>query len=376
MSWIISRRQFALGLGGAMLSIMSSGATPTAGQNIRNRKMLFIILRGAADGLSILAPIGDTYYQRARGILAEDKQPRLPVAGFFGLHNAMGKTHALYQNREATFYPATGLSHPVRSHFDAQNMLETGTQRAYQSDSGWLNRALSLLAHPGEGIAFAPTIPLALAGSQPVSSVILSESDALDTDFTDRITMLLESEPELLQNWSSALNISKASQTAMDGSGKSKSRDVGLFIADIMTNSVNAGMATLELNGWDTHSKQDGRLDKLLKNLDAIIDGLNLGMGDDWRDMLVVVATEFGRTVKPNGTRGTDHGTGSLAIALGGNLEFGNVACDWPGLSPSQLFEGRDLRIVKPIEEIILGLVSTHMSLDRSIVKKTLYPTL
>ena len=309
-----------------------------------DKRFVFIIQRGAADGLATVAPVGDPDFIRARGDLARDSLEGNKLDGLFTLHPAMKEAANLFGQRESSFAHAVASGYRARSHFDAQNILESGGIRPYGRKDGWINRLLTLLPkEKSKAVAVAPAVPLALRGPAPATSFEQSRRRGTDDDLKDRVAMLYAEDAELSSIWEDAVQTD-----AMAGMAEGRIRGgeaVGKMAAGLMQGPQGARVLMLDTDGWDTHSRQVNRLKNQLGQLDNLIAALRAGLGFDWKNTLVLVATEFGRTVAFNGTGGTDHGTASAAMLFGGRLKSGGtVEADWPGLKTGNLFEGRDLR--------------------------------
>lgn len=370
---MIARRSFiASGLAGLAVSVANPGIAWAAANTAQ--RFVFIIQRGAADGLATVAPTGDPKYLSARGVFAEQALKGTKLDSFFTLHPEMKQAAALFAQKQASFVQAISSGCRERSHFDAQNMLETGASRPYGSNQGWMNRLLTLLPEgEARALAVASAVPLALRGPSPAGSYENSRMRGPNDGLMQRISMMYGEDAQLSQLWDDAQTTEAMAgkQTGPERGGAA----AGTMAAKLMTGPQGARVVMLETNGWDTHSAQRGRLGKQLRETDALIAALKDGLGADWDNTLVLIATEFGRTVAFNGTAGTDHGTGSAAMLFGGNLaNGGTVQADWPGLAPSMLFEGRDLKPTKRFETVVSDALSHHFRLDSALALKTLFP--
>jgi uncharacterized protein (DUF1501 family) len=370
---MLNRRSFvAFGLSGMALSAVHPGMAWAAANT--NKRFIFIIQRGAADGLATVAPIGDPDYVRARGDLAQEALSGTKLSGLYALHPQMSEAAKLYGQKQAAFYHAVASGYRERSHFDAQNVLESGAKTPYGRDDGWMNRLLKLLpAADAKAVAIAPAIPLILRGAAPVSSYAKSRLPGANEDLMRRVSMLYAEDAELSPLWESAMQTS--SMAGMQDGALRGGAAVGATAAGLMKGANGARVLMMETGGWDTHSGQKGRLGAQLKQMDELIAGLRNGLGAEWANTLVIVATEFGRTVAFNGTGGTDHGTGSAAMLFGGNLQKGGtVTADWPGLGAGKLYENRDLRPTLRFEDMVSAALSHHYTIDPVQMKKALFP--
>ena len=339
-----------------------------------DKRFVFIIQRGAADGLATLAPVGDPGFAAARGALAEDYAGAARTDGMFALHPALKNIAGLYAQRQALFAHAIASPYRDRSHFDGQNVLETGAAGAYQVKDGWLNRLLGQLPQSeARAIAVAVTVPLALRGPHEVASYAPSALPEASEDLLARVAMLYQGDAQLHGLWSEAMATRKLTAD-MDATAGRNAAATGALAAKLLSPADGARIAMIETGGWDTHAQQRGRLAAQLTGLDAMIGALQAGLGALWRDTLVLVATEFGRTVAVNGTGGTDHGTGAAAMLLGGAVKGGRVLADWPGLRAGDLYEGRDLKPTLGLDAFIAGAVGGHFGLESARLMPALFP--
>lgn len=370
---MIARRSFiAAGMTGLVVNALHPGIALAAANTAK--RFVFIIQRGAADGLASVAPTGDPDFLRARGNLAEDALAGTKLDSLFTLHPEMSQTAALFAGKQASFVHAMASGYRDRSHFDAQNMLESGASRPYGSNDGWLNRLLTLLPDgQSRALAVAPAVPLALRGPASASSYEQSRMRGAGDDLMRRVSMMYAEDLQLSALWDDA-QATRDMAGMQDGAMRGGAA-VGTMAAGLMTGPEGARVLMLETNGWDTHSNQRGRLSTQLRQTDALIGALKEGLGSAWADTLVLVATEFGRTAAFNGTGGTDHGTASAAMLFGGNLKAGGtVQSDWPGLAPAMLYEGRDLRPTVRFETVVSDALSQHFSIDPVLARRTMFP--
>lgn len=343
------------------------------------RRFVFIIQRGAADGLDTLVPVADPGYARLRGAIAVDAGAAHALDGSFALHPALAGLAGLYAAREAVFLHAVASPYRERSHFDGQNVLESGGTSAYQVKDGWLNRLVGLLPRAsGTGqpaIAIAPTVPLALRGAAEVASYAPSGLPSASDDLMLRVARLYEGDAQLHGLWTAAMDARGIAQGgAMQTPARQDAAGLGALAASFLAQPDGPRIAMLETGGWDTHSAQSSRLAAQLRNLDTLVLALRDNLGDAWRQTVVLVATEFGRTAAANGTGGTDHGTGAAALLLGGAVQGGRVLADWPGLAPGQLYEGRDLRPTLGLDALIARAAAECFALEPAQVARVLFP--
>ena len=369
---MMNRRQM---MSSSLAGVALSAAFPVSAWAAANhsKRLLFIIQRGAADGLSTLMPIGDPDFGRIRP--AEAAAAGAKLDSMFALHPNMAESASLFAAKEARFVHALASSYRDRSHFDGQNMLESGAARPYGRDDGWLNRlAANLPAGGAKALAIGPSIPLLLRGPADVASYAPSRLPEANDDLMRRVSMLYAEDAALAPMWETALSTRDMAGSTIGG-GIRKGADVGAMVAGLMKGPTGARIVSLETDGWDTHTGQAQRLGNQLQQLDALIGAVKSGLGIAWNDTLIMVATEFGRTVSLNGTAGTDHGTASAAMLFGGSLNGGGkVTADWPGLSASNLYEGRDLKPTLRMENIISEALAGHYARDPVTLRRTLFP--
>ncbi|HWI88514.1 MAG TPA: DUF1501 domain-containing protein [Sphingomicrobium sp.] len=368
-------RRFFLAFGGAAAGVASVGFPRMAFARANtNRRFVFIIQRGAADGLHVVAPTGDPSFVGIRGDFAQDFGAGAKLGSFFTLHPALAETAKMYADREALFVHAVASPYRDRSHFDGQNVLETGGSAAYRVKDGWMNRLLGLLPHDeAKALALSATVPMALRGAHEVASYAPSKLPAPSDDLLMRVAALYEPDPQLHALWSTAMQTRMTAGDVSGGAGQNAAA-TGALAAKMLAGETGARIAMIETGGWDTHSGQRGRLNAQLRGLDQMLSAMKTGLGADWADALVLVATEFGRTVAPNGTGGTDHGQASAAMLLGGAVKGGEVIADWPGLSRGALYEGRDLKPTIDLDALIAGALAQHYVLEPARVMTTLFP--
>jgi uncharacterized protein (DUF1501 family) len=373
------RRDLLAGLAG--ISVAFAGRAAAAAGSSR-RKLVVMVARGGLDGLSLTPPYGEAAYAGLRGALAL-APPGAPggvlkLDGTFGLHPAMPGLHAMALAGEARIAPAVAIPGRIRSHFEAQDMLENGSERVYGLESGWLNRALQALGST-RGLAVGAQTPLVLRG--PVQAASWSPGPSLpEGDRVATILMDLYRDDALLAPALAAGLSADAMAEAATGGQPVRRNDVrglGAAIARFMTAEDGPDVVALSLDGFDTHARQGaavGQLANRLGPVDQLLTGLKDGLGPAWRDTAVVMATEFGRTVRINGTGGTDHGTASSLVLAGGALKAGGIVGDWPGLEERRLFENRDLAPTLDVRAVFKGLLRDHLGVDRAKLDTVVFP--
>jgi len=364
------RRQFLIG----GMGVLSTAFAPRLAyaRAATDRRFVFIIQRGAADGLAMLMPTGDPGFAPLRGAWAEDATAARKLDAMFALHPALTGMAGMYDMGEALFAHAVASPYRDRSHFDGQNVLETGGAAAYAVRDGWLNRLLTLLPRDtARAIAVAAAVPLALRGVREVASYAPSALPDASGDLMGRVTQLYAQDPQLHALWAQAMQTRQLAQEAGGDAGRDAAA-TGALAARLLAPADGARIAMIETGGWDTHAGQRGRLNTQLKALDAMVGALKSGLGPAWNQTLVLVATEFGRTARINGTGGTDHGTATATLLLGGTVIGKRVVADWPGLA--RLYEDRDLTPTTDLDALIAGAVAGHFDIDPMRTMATLFP--
>lgn len=373
------RRRFLLGLtaslalGGARLA----RAAGPAGE----ARLVVVLLRGALDGLAAVPPYADPDYARHHGELALPEPGQdggaLDLGGRFGLHPRLAKLHAMYAASEALVVHAVAGPWRSRSHFEAQDLLEAGAER--RLDSGWLNRALRALGPepPGaarHGLAVGVEVPLLLRGPTPVGAFAPPGPQRVEASVLAELARLHQADPLLGPAYQEGLRARGFSAAVLAGQ-EVPPGDRGAFPAlaaaagQLLAQPLGPRVAALDMVGWDTHAFQAARLAGPLTMLDNGLDALRLALGEAWRHTAVLVMTEFGRTVRLNGTRGTDHGTAGAAFLLGGAVAGGRVLADWPGLAERQLFQNRDLAPTRDLRALAKALLRDHLGLPAAAVE-------
>ena len=367
---------------GITLSYLAGGEAFGQGAGASRKKLVVIICRGAMDGLSVSPPVGDPGYAALRGGLALKPEAVLKVDSTFGLHPKLTATYALMQQGQARIAPAVAIPERIRSHFEAQDLLESGGARLYGATTGWLNRTLATVQtqRPIKALSIGPQEPLILRG--PVQADSWSPGGKVGVSTSRIATQLQElyKTDALLGPALSAGLATEKQADALSGGSPLGGRDVKAFAetaAKFLTADGGPSIAVLNVDGFDTHANQgaeNGLLATRLQLLDQVIDGLHRGLGPAWSDTVVVVATEFGRTARVNGTGGTDHGTASTLILAGGALKPGGMVGDWPTLQEAKLFENRDLAPTLDIRSVFKGVLQDHLGVDRRALDSRVFP--
>ena len=368
---IISRRSALLGLTAAVTLGRASLALAVTS---RQQRFVVIILRGALDGMSAVQPYGDADFAALRGPLALPPPGSaggvLDLGGFYGLHPSLVNLHAMYGAGEALPVHAVAGHSRSRSHFEAQDYLESGMDQRLMS--GWLNRAVATMpAAPGHEIALSVGLsaPLLLRGPAPVEAWAPDHFAQPEADLYARLVSISQHDPVIGPALSEGIRERGLSATAMGSGDADPKHDHGFQALSAAAGRLLAApagprVAVLEIGGWDTHAGQLHRLSVQLKELDDGLGALRAALGDAWRHTMIVAVTEFGRTARVNGTQGTDHGTGGAAFVLGGAVNGGRVLADWPGLGAGKLFENRDLAPTLDLRAVLKGALKDHLGLS------------
>jgi len=385
--FVISRR--ALLLGGASFAAWAYVPRFAAAADGRDPRLIVVILRGALDGLATVAPVGDPDYAGLHGAIAlsaDGPHAAIMLDSFFALHPSMPEFARMYRQKQAAVIHAVSTPYRDRSHFDGQDVLESGFAGPGRVQSGWLNRALEGLPRGGRvtnALAVGATTPLVLRGAAPTVGWAPANLPRAADDTASRLLDLYRHrDPALASALSQGLQLEK---TAVGEDIKAKAgannagmmRQVARGAAKVMAADDGPRIAALAFDGWDTHANEGGpvgRLAQLLSGLDGALGEFESGLGERWRDTVVVVATEFGRTARINGTEGTDHGTGTIALLAGGAVKGGRVIADWPGLKPANLYEGRDLAPTADLRAPLKGILRDHLGLSESVLATNVFP--
>ena len=381
----VTRRGLLLGLGAGMAL---GPARVAFGQASGDARFCVVLLRGALDGLSAVPAYGDPNFAALRGALAQGEPGReggaLDLGGRFGLHPRLAKLHEMYRGGEALVLHAVAGPWRTRSHFDAQDFLEIGSSGSGQRmDSGWLNRALAAMpqargAGARTGLAVGTDIPLLMRGSTPVANYAPQLPRTPEADLYARIAALSANDPLIgpaiaqgLRERGYATATLGEGATRMQGGGGPRGgafAQLATAAGRLLAAPDGPRVAAFEIGGWDTHAGQVARLVGPLGQLDDGLGALKEALGTAWRHTAVLVVTEFGRTVRVNGTGGTDHGTGGVAFVIGGAVAGGVIRGTWPGLSDGALFQGRDLAPTMDLRAVAKGLLRDHLRLPPQAV--------
>jgi uncharacterized protein (DUF1501 family) len=378
-----NRRAF---LRGAAISVFGAGALPAwlgraAAANRSGKVLVVVFQRGAADGLNMVVPFGDSRYFQLRPSLAIPAPSRanadsaVDLDGFFGLHPSLGPLAPLYRDRHLAIVEAAGSPDPTRSHFDAQDFMESGTPGRKATEDGWLNRVLrpEVGASPVRAVSLTGILPRSLRGAQPAVAISdMKDFRVRENQASDEFrTMYAASADTLLhgaaQETFEAVKLveSLASQPYTPGGGASYPRGrLGADlrqIAQLIKADVGLEVAFADIGGWDHHTNETPQLANRLREFSSALAAFACDLGDRLANVVLVTMSEFGRTARENGGRGTDHGHANVMFVLGGPVRGGRIAGKWPGLAAEQLYEGRDLALTTDFRVVLSELVAKHL---------------
>jgi uncharacterized protein (DUF1501 family) len=366
----------------------------------RDPRLMVAVLRGALDGLALAAPVGDPDWVKLRGdkaLTLDGKTPGLPLDGFFALNPAMPNLHRLYKANQALIVHATCTPYRDRSHFDGQDVLESGFAKPAMAASGWLNRAFAQIEPEARidrkgALGIGPVVPLVVRGPAPVLSWTPQRIVPASEDTLLRLIDLYQhSDPALARVLQGRLGLMHLAAAGNMDALTPAQRDqvagiaaVRAYFAEVATNAAKfmarpdgPRIGAVAVNGWDTHIDEGavgGRLGNLLGALDGAIAAFESGMGPGWNETVLVLVTEFGRTARINGDNGTDHGTGTVALIAGGAVKGGRVIADWPGLKEADLFEKRDLKATTDLRGVLKGVLRDHLRIDDKVLANAIFP--
>ena len=375
---ILSRRTF---LASACCVAASPLLTPVTFAAIPgDRRFVTIVLRGALDSLFLLQPYSDPMLRRYRPDLALDPASGLiDLDGQFGLHGEAKGLLPLWKSGELAFVNAVSTPYrDQRSHFDGQDILETGGLSAADSNSGWLNRALANIprSESRKAIDVNTSAELILTGPNPVDTWSTQTDLAVEPDEVAFFERLYGNDPDFSKAFGEAIETDKDSDSIFaDGRRAGDARGIARLTAGMLKGDYR--LASFSIGGWDTHVGQLNIFKKPLKALVSALTTLKAELGPEvWGKTAVLAMTEFGRTARQNGSRGTDHGTGGLAIIAGGAIRGGRVYGRWPGLAEDQLFEGRDLMPTTDVREIAAALLNSQFDISAGDLTSKIFPGL
>jgi uncharacterized protein (DUF1501 family) len=388
----VNRRKFlAAGSALATGALIASRVAFAQAREAGDSRLVLVILRGAVDGLAAVPPYGDAAYARLRGGLAlgapGGANAALPLDRLFGLHPQLAFLHECYGAGELAVFHAVASPYRERSHFDGQDVLENGTPRPHESQTGWLNRALAELPRAAKrgrkelGIALGQNVPLVMRGPAEIASWSPSRLAALDEDTLQRVQDLYAADPLLAHRLADALAADAVASGSQDRAPPREGAarqyvELVRAAAGFLRRDDGPRVAVFDTIGWDTHANEGGAEGLLAQRFGALDTGLRTlkdELGPVWRSTAIVLVTEFGRTAAVNGTRGTDHGTATAAFLVGGAVR-GRVIADWPGLSQRSLFEGRDVAPTRDLRSVLKGVLAEHLGVPARALEEKVFP--
>ena len=389
----ISRRYFLKNGGIAMLgmaslpSFLARAVAATAAPS--KKKMVVLFQRGAMDGLNVVVPFAEPEYYRLRPTIAIPPPRRggtdtaIDLDGFFGLHPSLAGLEPLFRSSQLAIVQAVGSPDPTRSHFDAQDFMESGTPGTKSTEDGWLNRALQSMPEEQvsafRAVAFGPYLPRTLAGSVPAVAIpdlkqfkMYGPQQTVEGGFEAMYAQTLDQAlrgvgRETFEAIDQLKKIHPESYQPENGADYPTSRfgKSLMEIAELFKADIGLEVAFLDSGGWDHHVNEggtEGQLSNLLRDLGQGIAAFHRDMGDRMGDIVFVSMSEFGRTARENGNRGTDHGHANCMLVMGGEIKGGAVYARWPGMAESQLYQGRDLAVTTDYRNVLGEILASHLA--------------
>ncbi|NWG45943.1 MAG: DUF1501 domain-containing protein [Alphaproteobacteria bacterium] len=399
----ISRRTTLRGLAGsALIADVAPGLA--LAKAYTDKRFVFVFLRGGMDGLTAVPAYGDPEFYRARGALADDapgtdsKFAMLKLDGLFALNPDLKKMHAMYGEGELAVLHSLASPYRERSHFDAQDVMENGTTGKAEK-TGWLNRALAELpadtraTRKETAMVIGALTPYVMRGPESYSSWSPPTAPSASRDLMDRIARAYRPDPLLSDSLEKARTAADmAAGGDMSGMGSDRGVNNQTFIrmmgvaGEFLRADAGARIATIDYGGWDSHAEQNNRVDvattRFAGRFPELYIGLDEGMAKlkeslgpaAWAETVVLVVTEFGRTVRMNGTKGTDHGTGGAAFLAGGRVRGGQIIADWRGLKEADLYEGRDLYPTRDHRSVFKTVLAQHLGVAEGPLEDRIFP--
>jgi len=375
----------------AIPSFLTRAAYSTVESGTRNKRLVVIFQRGAADGLNIVVPHGEQAYYAMRPSINIPRNVVIDLDGFFGLHPSMSAFQPLWNQRHLAIVHAAGSPDPTRSHFDAQDFMESGTPGLKATEGGWLNRALRSspqhsLPQPADksafrAIALGPSLPRILSGSEPAVALnnindfgvggrnpnaapIANTFEAMYAHSVDSVLHGTGQETFEAVKMLKSADPSKYTPAAGANYPRGRFGDSLKQLAQLIKANLGVQVAFADIGGWDHHVNEgntQGQIANILREFSQSLAAFWADLGDLAEDTVVVTMSEFGRTARENGNRGTDHGHANVMFVMGGPVKGGKVYGRWPGLDQSQLYEGRDLALTSDFRRVLGEAVYQHL---------------
>jgi len=371
---MMQRRDFIKQAGAGFLFWQMPTLLATSTNQKSAKKLVWVVLRGGMDSLHTVVPAFEQKLTKIRPTLAPAIADKLlPIDKGFALHPSLSNLHQWYKEKELLPIVAVSTGYPKRSHFDGQDFLECGL-KSIDHDSGWLARAIDQKHQ--YALAIQNSTPLSLRSSENVNTWYPSNLKGATTDIYEQLESLYQYDELLQRRLKDGMEVRAMAGMSSSKKRRSKFTDLTKACAKLMMgNSTEANSlqkkkvvdcAMLELGGWDTHNNQSNRLARQLTELDNGLLALKKGLADQWDNTVVIIASEFGRTAKENGTKGTDHGTAGALMLAGGAVSGGQVLGNWPGLEKSKLFEERDLMPTTNSFAWFASVLAQHWEMDKN----------
>ena len=361
----MERRDFLKGTLGT-LYMMASPNMALPDTNPTEKRLLVVLLRGGMDGLASIPPLGDKNLSKIRKDILVNGANDLD--GFFGINPSLRFLGSEYHKGRAAFVHATSFPYTGRSHFDGQNIMETGFEQAYAVTSGWVGRAMNAAGF--SSLAVSLPIPIILRGNDVNSNYFPTNFPKAGKSVYKDVKEMWQNDPQL------AGLLDPIIGRRMQHGGRGDTRELVSFAAKEMHKSDGPRVGLLEFEGFDTHALQgneDGHHAEILAELDGVLEGFKRQMGDLYDNTVVVTVTEFGRTASENGTQGTDHGWASAIFLAGGLVKGKQVISDWPGLGSKDLYEGRDLLMTIDARDVYAEVVKTVFDLNDEDIARDVF---
>ena len=371
----ISRRDFLKGT--ATTLFLAGFNLPALATTSKKKNLVVIMLRGGMDGLCAVPIIGDKNFEKRRkNILIENT---IKLNSDFALHPRLIGFNKCWNDNTGSIVHATSIPYTQRSHFEGQNLMESGGRVAYQEKTGWVGRAMKLANLQGDGLALSLPMPLLLRGIPKNNNYFPADGRLPRKDTLDLLRSVYaeSSEDELLEMMN---YIKKRKDEQMMGGtsvrDKRENKNLARQAATYLRKSDGPRVAVFEVNGFDTHAAQggvEGTHTKCLVEMDEIFNNLKDNLQEAYKDTIILTVTEFGRTIKQNGGNGTEHGYGTAIFMAGGLIKKSQVHTDWPGLKKKELYQGRDLNATIDARSVYASAMSTVFDLDFKRIQKDVF---
>jgi len=370
----------------AIPSFLTRAAFGSIESATRPKRLVVIFQRGAADGLNIVVPHAERAYYAMRPSINIPRKDVLDLDGFFGLHPSMASLQPIWTQGHLAIVHAAGSPDPTRSHFDAQDFMESGTPGVKATNDGWLNRTLHSMPAPADksafrAIALGPALPRILNGPEP--AVAVNNVQEFGVGGRNPSTVPIANTFEAMYAQSVDTVLHGTGQETFDAVKMLKAADPSKYrpapgadyprgrfgeslrqLAQLIKANLGVQIAFADIGGWDHHVNEgstQGQIANVLRDFSQSLSAFWTDLGDLGEDTVVITMSEFGRTARENGNRGTDHGHANVMFLMGGPVKGGKVYGQWPGLEQSQLYEGRDLAVTTDFRRVLGEAVAQHL---------------